>query len=102
MKFISKYLLFLNPEEIVSEKFLHAMFNQVKISPTNSIISRGQVGINGAEDGTHGAIHYPPSLKGWTRALAGLLKFKNSPLNNKPVAVPKSKLKKEYGSFFWF
>ena len=83
-----KYLLFLNPDTLVSERALLAMLDQAKVSRANSIISCRQVRANGAEDKPYGRFPSPLSLTGWTRALAKLFKLVPNPLQNERFILP--------------
>lgn len=67
-----KYLLFLNPDTVVSEKALLAMLDQAKVSRANSVISCRQIRSNGREDKPYGIFPSPLSLTGWSRGIARL------------------------------
>lgn len=83
-----KYLLFLNPDTIVSEKALLAMLDQAKVSRANSIISCRQIRENSSEDKPYGLFPSPISLTGWTRALAKLLNILTIPVQNERFILP--------------
>jgi len=83
-----KYLLFLNPDTIVSEKVLTAMLDQAKVSNANSIISCRQIRQNGDEDKPFGAFPSPIALTGWTRALAKLMHLNINPVQNEHFIFP--------------
>ena len=83
-----KYLLFLNPDTVVSEKALLAMLDQAKVSKANSIVSCRQFRENGKEDRSYGLFPSPVSLKGWTRALANFLKLSTNPSQNERFIFP--------------
>ena len=70
-----KYLLFLNPDTLVTERALLAMLDQAKVSRANSIISCRQYRANGIEDKPFGIFPSPLSFTGWTRALAKFFKL---------------------------
>ena len=71
---VGNYLLFLNPDTIVSEKALSAMLGQAKISHKYSIITCRQVRESGAEDKPYGMFPTLSNLTGWMRALARIAK----------------------------
>ncbi|MEI6677185.1 MAG: glycosyltransferase family 2 protein [Mariniphaga sp.] len=83
-----KYLLFLNPDAIISEKALLAMHDQAKVSRANSIISCRQIRENGAEDKPYGSFPSPLTLTGWTRALAKLLNLNSKIRQNERLVFP--------------
>ncbi len=83
-----KYLLFLNPDTIVSEKALLAMLDQAKVSRANSIISCRQVRENGTEDKPYGIFPSPMSLTGWTRALTRLFNVNDNFRQNERFIFP--------------
>ena len=83
-----KYLLFLNPDTIVSEKVLTGMLDQAKVSNANSIISCRQIRHNGDEDKPFGVFPSPMALTGWTRALAKLMHLNTNPIQNERFIYP--------------
>ena len=83
-----KYLLFLHPDTLVSERTLLAMLDQAKVSRANSIISCRQLRANGVEDIPYGDFPSPLSLTGWTRALAKTLNLIPKPLQNERFIFP--------------
>jgi len=83
-----KYLLFLNPDTIVSEKALLAMLDQTKVSKANSVISCRQVRENGTEDKPYGVFPSLWTLTGWTRALGKLLNLNPNLPENKRFKSP--------------
>ena len=83
-----KYLLFLNPDTIVSGKALSAMLDQAKVSKANSIISCRQIKKNGNEDKPYGIFPSPLTLTGWSRAFARLLKLNNKLLQDERFIFP--------------
>jgi len=83
-----KYLLFLNPDTLVSERTLLAMLDQAKVSRANSIISCRQLRANGSEDKPYGDFPSPLTLTGWTRALARPFNLIPKPLQNERFIFP--------------
>ena len=83
-----KYLLFLNPDTLVSERTLLAMLDQAKVSRANSIISCRQLRANGSEDKPYGDFPSPLTLTGWTRALARTFRLIARPLQNERFIFP--------------
>ena len=83
-----KYLLFLNPDTLVTERALLAMLDQAKVSRANSIISCRQLRTNGTEDKPYGIFPSPLSLTGWTRALAKFFNLITNPLQNERFIFP--------------
>ena len=83
-----KYLLFLNPDTMVSERTLLAMLDQAKVSRANSIISCRQLRANGVEDRPYGDFPSPLSLFGWTTTLAKAFKLIAKPLQSDRFIFP--------------
>jgi len=83
-----KYLLFLNPDTLVSERTLLAMLDQAKVSRANSIISCRQLRASGVEDKPYGDFPSPLLLTGWTRAFARTFKLITKPLQNERFIFP--------------
>ena len=83
-----KYLLFLNPDTLVSERTLLAMLDQAKVSRANSIISCRQLRANGSEDKPYGDFPSPLTLTGWTRALTRPFNLIPKPLQNERFIFP--------------
>jgi GT2 family glycosyltransferase len=83
-----KYLLFLNPDTIVSENAILAMLDRAKVSNANSIISCRQVRENGEEDKPYGVFPSPLSLTGFSRALVKALRLSVEPVQNDRFIFP--------------
>ena len=83
-----KFLLFLNPDTIVSESALSAMLDQTKASKANSIITCRQVRKDGHEDKPYGIFPSPFALTGWLRALAALLNMNVNIRQNERFIYP--------------
>jgi GT2 family glycosyltransferase len=83
-----KYLLFLNPDTIVTEKALSSMLDQARVSKANSIVSCRQFTENGKEDKPYGVFPSPLSMTGWSRALAKLFKVNFTPAQNDRFLYP--------------
>ena len=83
-----KYLLFLNPDTIVSEKALYAMLDQVRVSKANSVVSCRQFTATGKEDKPYGVFPSPFTLTGWSRALVKLFHVNLNPPENKRFIFP--------------
>ena len=83
-----KYLLFLNPDTVASERVLLAMLDLAKVSRANSVISCRQVKPNGKEDKPYGVFPSPITLTGWSRALAKLFKLISNPPQNERHIYP--------------
>ena len=64
-----KYLLFLGPDMLISERALLAMLDQAKVSRANSVISCRQIKANGKEDKSYGIFPSPLTLTGWSRGI---------------------------------
>jgi GT2 family glycosyltransferase len=63
------YLLFLNPDTIVSAKAIFAMFSEALVRKAYSIISCSQVKADGSEERPYGSFLSPSNLTGWLRAV---------------------------------
>ncbi len=85
---LGKYLLFLNPDTIISERALLTMLDKAKVSKANSIISCRQIRENGTEDKPYGIFPSPISLTGWTRFFAKFLRLNVNPRQNERVVIP--------------
>jgi len=83
-----KYLLFLSPETIVSQKALHAMLDQAKVSRANSIISCRHIGEDGKTQKPYGLFPSSFTLTGWTKVLAEFLKLEINPRQNERFIFP--------------
>ena len=83
-----KYLLFLNPDTLVSERALLAMLDQTKVSRSNSIISCRQERANGKIDKPYGFFPSPFTLTGWSRAVAKLFKIIVDPVQTERLIFP--------------
>ncbi len=83
-----KYLLFLNPDTVVTEKALFTMLDQARVGKANSIISCRQFTENGKEDKPYGVFPSPFSLTGWSRALAKLFNINFAPYQTDRFIFP--------------
>lgn len=83
-----KYLLFLNPDTVVTEKALFAMLDQARVAKANSIISCRQFNENGKEDKPYGVFPSPVSMTGWSRALAKLFNINFAPVQTERFIFP--------------
>lgn len=83
-----KYLLFLNPDTLISERALLAMLDQVKVSRANSIISCRLLMANGTENKSYGVFPSPLSLTRWTRAVAKVFNLIPEPRQNDRFIFP--------------
>jgi GT2 family glycosyltransferase len=83
-----KYLLFLNPDTVVTERTLLAMLDQAKVSRANSVISCRQLRVDGKENKPYGVFPSPISLTGWTKALSGILNIEVNIPENKRFIFP--------------
>lgn len=83
-----KYLLFLSPDTLVSERALMAMLDQAKVSRANSIISCRQVKENWTEYKSYGLFPSPITLTGWTNKLAKLFRLVGNLPQNERFVFP--------------
>ncbi len=63
------YLLFLNPDTIVTTEALFVMLSEVRVRKPFSVISCCQIKENGSAERPYGSFLSPFSLTGWLRAL---------------------------------
>ena len=63
------YLLFLNPDTIVTGEALFRMLEEVRVRKPFSIISCSQMKENGSEERPYGSFLSPFNLTGWLRAI---------------------------------
>ena len=83
-----KYLLFLNPDTVVTEKALFSMLDQVRVAKANSIVSCRQFTENGKEDKPYGVFPSPFSMTGWSRAVAKLFRINFTPAQTERFLFP--------------
>ncbi len=83
-----KYLLFLSPDTLVSERALMAMLDQAKVSRANSIISCRLVKENWTSCKSFGLFPSALTLTGWSSKLAKLFKLIVNPSQNERFVFP--------------
>ena len=83
-----KYLLFLNPKILVTQKAPLAMLDRAKVSPANSIISCRQVKENWTEYKSYGLFPSSLSLTGWSSRIAEFLRLIVKPSQNERFLFP--------------
>ncbi len=83
-----KYLLFLNPDTLVTEKALLAMLDQTKVSRSNSVISCVQMRSNGKLVKPYGFFPTAATLTGWSRTLAKKFKIISDPSQSERLIFP--------------
>jgi GT2 family glycosyltransferase len=69
MNSLSPFLLFLNPDTVVSGDAIFAMLSELRIRRAFSIVSCRQVKSDGSEERPYGKYLSPFNLTGWLRAL---------------------------------
>jgi GT2 family glycosyltransferase len=83
-----KYLLFLDVENLISERSVLAMLDQAKVSRANSVVSCRQINVNGAEIKSYGYFPSLLTLTGWLETTARFFRIIDKPAENKRLIFP--------------
>ena len=83
-----KYLLFLDVENLITQRSALAMLDQAKVSRANSVVSCRQLSVNGAEINSYGYFPSLITLTGWLEKMARFLRIIDKPSENKRLIFP--------------